>query len=114
MFAGGPSPRLNTKKDGQDALPTESAQTRQGNPDQRGGAGSRGTRQLGPNDRGLGRVDGRIRSFRKERGWTPAGGNGQRTVCRNSLSHRSAGNVGAWIGDHRRRETLTAIASREA
>ena len=32
LLAGGPSPRLNTKKDGQDAHSTESAQTRRGTP----------------------------------------------------------------------------------
>ena len=32
MLAGGSSPRLNTEKDGQDGLSTESAKTRRGTP----------------------------------------------------------------------------------
>ena len=41
-------------------------------------------------------------------------GNGQRTVCRTSSSHRSAGNVGASFRHHRRRVTLTAVALRRS
>lgn len=77
MSPEGSFPRLNTAEDGQDGLSTESAKTRRGTCDQRGGAGSRGTRQLGPYDRGLERTDGRLRSFRKERGWPRAGAIGE-------------------------------------
>lgn len=44
----------------------------------------------------------------------PPAGNGQRTVCRTSLSHRSAGNVGASIRHHGRRDTLPAVALRRS
>ena len=41
LFAGGPSPRLNTVKGGQDGGSTGAAQDAEGNPDRRSSAGSR-------------------------------------------------------------------------
>jgi hypothetical protein len=49
-------------------VPPPKRASAQGNPEARGGAGSRGTRQLGPKDRGLEAANGRLRGQVKEKG----------------------------------------------
>ncbi len=70
MSAGGFVPSTEHRQSRPGRRLHRAAQTREGNPVARSGAGSRGTRQLGPKTGGLEPADGRIRSFSKERGGT--------------------------------------------
>ena len=65
----GPSLRLTPEKGGHGRCFHRSASAAQGNPDTRGGAGSRGTRQLGPKGSGLEGSNDRLRDQVKKKGW---------------------------------------------
>ena len=65
----GASLRLTPEKGGHGRCFHRSASAAQGNPDTRGGAGSRGTRQLGPKGSGLEGPNDRLRDQVKKKGW---------------------------------------------
>ena len=52
-------------------MPPPKRASAQGNPETRGGAGSRGTRQLGPKDRGLEAANGRLKGSGEREGIVP-------------------------------------------
>jgi hypothetical protein len=62
----------------------------------------------------LGRVDGRIRSFRKERGWTPTGEQQIENRMQDQLVASTCRRCRASIRHHRRRVTLTAVPLRRS
>jgi hypothetical protein len=62
----------------------------------------------------LGRVDGRIRSFRKERGWTPTGEQQIENRMQDQLVTSTCRRCRASIRHHRRRVTLTAVPLRRS
>ena len=78
----GPSLRLTPEKGGHGRCFHRSASAAQGNPDTRGGAGSRGTRQLGPKGSGLEAPNDRLRDQVKKKGWS-LGFYDTRNRCRN-------------------------------
>ena len=63
-------------------MPPPERDSAQGNPETRGGAGSRGTRQLGPKGSGLEAPNDRLRDQVKKKGWS-LGFYDTRNRCRN-------------------------------